>query len=195
MKILKKIKNIFTRHQRLPVPEFPQSILLEPTNACNLRCRMCAIWGEGVKRNREVGFIKKEIWTKILDEIGSWPVKINVDIHGAGEPLLHPDFIDILTYAKSKNNLHVGFLCNATLFDSKKAEATINLGIDWVGFSVDGAQNEIFEYYRKGAKFDVVEGNIEYLISLKGDSRPSILLNMVGHAEAEPRSLYPEMGG
>ncbi len=191
MKLIRKLKNAFTRNQPLPVPEFPQSIILEPTNACNLRCRMCSVWGEGVKRHREVGFIKKVIWEKFFDEVGSWPVTVNVDIHGAGEPLLHPDFFEIVRYAKSKSNIIVGFLCNATLFGPDKAQEVMKLGIDWVAFSVDSAQKEIFEHYRRGAALEVVEKNIEHLISLKHGDRPGIMLNMVGHEEAD-KDLFIE---
>lgn len=184
MNILKKLIKLFHTEKNISAPEYPQSIILEPTNACNLKCRMCSVWGEDVKKSREVGFIKKDIWMNLFDEIGSWPVNINIDIHGAGEPLLHPDFIDILIYAKSKKNLQVGFLCNATLLDFKKAEAVIEAGIDWIGFSVDGAEKEIFEYYRRGASLSSVESNIETLIALKKNNKPNIFLNMVRHEEA-----------
>jgi len=184
MKLLYKAKSLFKRDLEPPLPDFPVSVLLEPTNACNLRCRMCSVWGENVKKSREVGFIKRAVWTKALDEMGSWPVQVNLDIHGAGEPLLHPDFFDILAYAKEKGNISVGFLCNARLLDEKKAEAVVRLGTDWVGFSVDGAQKEVFEYYRRGAVLAEVEKNIEKLIALRQHGKPSILLNMVGHSEA-----------
>lgn len=168
-----------------PVPEYPQGILIEPTNACNLRCRMCSAWGEGVKKTREVGFIKREIWMKALDEIGSWPVQVQLSLTGAGEPLAHPDFLEILSYAQHKDNISVGFLCNATLLNSRKAEAVAGLKIAWIGFSVDGAQREIFEYYRGGAVFSEVEANIERLLSLREGDKPAILLNMVSHGEAD----------
>ena len=185
MDIIKKIKGFFTKNQDIPVPAYPQSILLEPTNACNLRCRMCPAYGEGVKKRRDVGFMKKDIWMNVIDEIGSWPSPVNLDIHGAGEPLLHPNFFDIVKYAKSKNNITVGFLCNGTLLDQEKSEAVIELGVDWICFSVDGAEKEIFEYYRRGASLDIVEHNIKNLLSLKRNGNPHILFNMVNHKEAD----------
>ncbi len=181
MKLIKKIKNVLNHRRPLNVPEYPPSILLEPTNACNLRCRMCPIYGEGVKRKREVGFIKKDVWIKLIDEMGSWPSHVNLDIHGAGEPLLHPDFFEIVNYAKGKNNIGVGFLCNGTLLEQEKAKKVIELGVDWVCFSVDGAEKEIFEYYRKGGVLDIVEENIRYLLSLRKGEKPNIYFNMVNH--------------
>jgi len=195
MKLLNRIKNIFTSAQALHVPEYPASILLEPTNACNLRCRMCPAYGEGVKKRRDVGFIKKEIWGKIIDEIGSWPGSVNLDIHGAGEPLLHPDFFEIVSYAKKMKNITVGFLCNATLLDQEKAKSVIELGVDWICFSVDGAEKEIFEYYRQGAVLDNVEENIRFLSSLRREAKPYISLNMVHHEEADLEAFIDKWSG
>lgn len=169
----------------MPTPDYPPNVLIEPTDACNLRCRMCSIWGEGVQIRRAIGFIKRDVWMKALDEIGSWPVHVNLNLTGAGEPLLHREFLDILAYAKKQGNIGIGFLCNATALDPQKAEAIAALQIDWVGFSVDGAQREIFEYYRKGAILSEVEENIERLLSLRRAGKPTILLNMVAHAEAD----------
>ncbi len=195
MKLVKRIIDAFHRGEQELVSEFPVNILLEPTNACNLRCRMCPAYGEGVQRRRDVGFIKKEVWTKALDEIGSWSAHVNLDIHGAGEPLLHPDFFDIVSYAKDKNNITLGFLCNATLLDQQKAHAVIELGIDWVCFSVDGSEKEIFEYYRKGAVLDAVEENINYLLSLRKNDKPRISFNMVGHKEADINKFINKWSG
>ena len=165
---------------------YPPNVLIEVTNACNLRCRMCFIWGEGVSRHREIGFVGEKVWKAAIDEMGSWPINATLDLHGAGEPLLHPNFFQIAEYAKSKGNISVGFLSNATLLDEEKAKAVISSGIDWVAFSVDGAQKEIFEHYRKGARFEQVEENIERLLSLRRNGRPSVTFNMVSHDEADP---------
>jgi pyruvate-formate lyase-activating enzyme len=195
MKFLKRIIDVFQRAEQLPVPEFPSNILLEPTNACNLRCRMCPAYGEGVQKKRDIGFMQRDVWKRAIDEIGSWPSTVNLDIHGAGEPLLHPDFIDIVSYAKSKNNISLGFLCNGTLLDRKKSKSVIELGVDWVCFSVDGAEKEIFEYYRKGAVLQTVEENIEYLLSLKINEKPLVSLNMVNHPEADTQKYIDKWAG
>ncbi len=185
MKTLKNLLLSFPKKRKKDL-SYPPNVLMEVTNACNLRCRMCFIWGEGVKRRRETGFIKDNVWRMAIDEIGSWPVNITLDLHGAGEPLLHPDFFTIAAYAKSKKNISAGFLSNATLLDEEKARKVIETGIDWAAFSVDGAQKEAFEYYRKGAEFEQVEANIERLLSMRKNNKPSIIFNMVSHSETDP---------
>ncbi len=195
MKVLTRLKKLISKEQKVFQPEFPQSILLEPTNACNLRCRMCSIYGEGVKKSREIGFMERATWVNAIDEIGSWPSHVNLDLHGAGEPLLHPHFFDMVSYAKSKKNITVGFLCNATLLDQEKAKAVIELGVDWICFSVDGAQKEIFEYYRKGAVLEVVEENIKFLLSLRRETKPHVSFNMVAHREADLNLFIDKWSG
>lgn len=184
MKLAYKLKNLLNKRRAQSAPEFPRSIILEPTNACNLRCRMCPIYGIDVEKKREVGYMERQIWTNVIDEIGSWPVQVDLDVHGAGEPLLHPEFFDILTYAKTKDNIRLGFLCNGTLLDMARAKAVVEIGVDWVCFSVDGCEKEIFEYYRRGALLESVENNIRYLVSVRKNGKPHIRLNMVHHTEA-----------
>lgn len=186
MNPIQKIRTLFTsRRNSLPVPEFPPSILLEPTNACNLRCRMCPAYGEGVEKRRDIGQIERANWMRAIDEISSWPTHVNLDIHGAGEPLLHPEFMDILGYAAGMKNITVGFICNATLLDREKAQEVVKLKTDWVCFSVDGGEKEVFEYYRKGAVLETVEENIHNMLSLRKNGRPNISFNMVHHADAD----------
>ncbi|MBI5634036.1 MAG: radical SAM protein [Nitrospirae bacterium] len=195
MKFVKKIIRSFGRVEKRSVDQFPSNVLLEPTNACNLRCRMCPAYGEGVERKRDIGFINREVWTKALDEIGTWPSRVNLDLHGAGEPLLHPDFLDMLAHARSKKNITVGFLSNATLLNREMASAIMDIGLDWICFSVDGAEKHIFEHYRKGADFDLVEENIKYLLSIRKGSNPVISFNMVRHQELDVKMFIDKWSG
>jgi pyruvate-formate lyase-activating enzyme len=195
MGLVQQIAGVLTRDRGLRTPQFPESMIIEPTNACNLRCRMCSVWGEGVQRDRAVGYISQELWGRAIDELGSWPVHIGLYVYGAGEPLLHPQFFDIVAHAKRKTNISVGFLCNATLFDRDKAQATVELGVDTLSFSVDGAQKEVFEYYRKGAILEQVEANIKYLLAIRNGSKPSVSLRMVSHEEADVKLFVEKWAG
>lgn len=195
MGLLQQIAGVFTRDQGLRAPQFPESMIIEPTNACNLRCRMCSVWGEGVQRDRPVGYISRDIWSRAIDELGSWPVRIGLYVYGAGEPLLHPELFDIVAHAKRKSNLSVGFLCNATLFDRDKARSAVELGVDTLSFSVDGAQRDVFEYYRKGAVLAQVEENIRYLLAIRHGGKPSVSLRMVDHEEADVKLFVEQWAG
>jgi len=165
-------------------PDYPRTVLLETTNACNLHCRSCHIWGEGVTRKREVGFISETVLKSAIDELSRWNREVNVILHGAGEPLLHKDFIKILGYAASKEKLSAGFLSNGSLLTKDLSKAILGTNIAWVGFSVDGTQGD---HYRKnrGIELEQVERAIETFLSLKSGNRPSTFVNMVALPEID----------
>lgn len=160
------------------IPKNPKTVILESTNMCNLRCIMCHVWGEGVRKRRETGFIPEAIWKKAVDELSTWDESINLALHGAGEALLHKDFSRILNYATAKKNLSVGFLTNGSLLTGELAKAILDSDIAWIGFSVDGAEQDKYKQYR-GTDLKKVEANIEDLLALKKGNRPSTFVNMV----------------
>ena len=88
---------------KLPGRFYPINYLfIEITNACNFKCTWCP--DDIMDRRR--GFMKKEKVFRILDEIAekrSWlgplyPVKL----HQMGEPMLHPDLVEIVAHAESR---------------------------------------------------------------------------------------------
>jgi pyruvate-formate lyase-activating enzyme len=159
-------------------PRYPKTVILETTNLCNLRCRMCHIWGEGVSEKRQTGFIQESTWRSAIDELASWGEDISVALHGAGEVLLHKDFLKILDYAASKRNLSAGFLSNGSLLTDGISEAILDTDIAWIGFSVDGAEEVKYKNYR-GADLKKVEAAIEHFLTLRKGDRPRVFLNMV----------------
>lgn len=159
-------------------PRYPESVILESTNLCNLRCKMCHVWGENVSQKRDTGFISEAIWKKAIDEIAAWESNTNVALHGAGEALLHKDFLKILAYAASKKNISVGFLSNGALLTPEIAEAILQTNIAWIGFSVEGAEADKYKKYR-GTDLQKVETAIETLLALRQGDRPTIFVNMV----------------
>jgi radical SAM protein with 4Fe4S-binding SPASM domain len=149
---------------------------------------MCHIWGEGAEKKREVGFIKEEIWRKACDELSEWNEAVTLVLHGAGEPVLHTDFLKILSYATSKKNLTVGFLSNGSLWSKELTKAILDTGISWIGFSVDGIDPEKYRKYR-GADLKKVEATIEHLASSRRNGKPSIFLNMVALPDLDPEQF------
>lgn len=162
----------------MTTPKYPKSVILESTNRCNLRCKMCHVWGENVSQKRDTGFISETIWEKAIDELSTWEDTINVALHGAGESLLHKDFIKILDYATSKENLSVGFLSNGTLLTPEMTNAILRTDISWIGFSVEGAEATKYKKYR-GTDLNKVEAAIEHLLTLRKGNKPAIFVNMV----------------
>ncbi len=167
-------------------PQYPREIILEVTNFCNLRCRHCHFHGAGVHSKRRLGFMKREIWERVLDEISSWDIPVTLMTHGAGEPLLYPDLLELLREAKKIPNINLGFMTNAMLLNKEWASNLVALQVDWIAFSVDGVIPKTHDFFRVGANLKVIEENVRRLVAekkLKSSERPYIRFNMVGYPE------------
>ncbi|MDP3096779.1 MAG: radical SAM protein [Syntrophales bacterium] len=98
---LKKIGH-FIDKWRSRKNEFPTLVRFSLFYGCNLRCTMCGQWG--VSGNAEAKYIKDfmplEKLREIVDEAALHRPEIYV---WGGEPTLHPDFGEFITYVKKKN--------------------------------------------------------------------------------------------
>jgi len=77
-----------------------------------------------------------------------------------GEPLLHPDLIPMIRYAKQIGIPSVEINTNGVLLDEAASRELIAAGLDELVFSVDGADAATFEAVRRGASYEQVAGNI-----------------------------------
>ena len=167
----------------------PKEIIIETTNVCNIRCLHCHFHGVGASRKRALGFMSGETWKAIFADISSWVSEtegVNICLHGAGEPLLHPEFEEILKEARKVPKASIGFMTNCMLFNGKWHEIVVELPVDWIWFSVDGVKAETNDRYRKGASLKVIEQNIESLIELKEKrkaTKPVLNFNMVRYPD------------
>lgn len=96
------------------------------TTACNCRCRMCNMW-------KKKPVIVKD-YKKLIDFMKKNKVLV-LSLTG-GEPMLHPNLLEIIRYAKSKGFM-VHMATNGTLLTLEKAKALKIAGLDIISFSID----------------------------------------------------------
>lgn len=129
---------------------------------CNLRCKWCTL-----DHSKKKELMNPEILAKVLDEISDcskFDIE-RVDLHNAGETLLHPNLEKMLDeIAKrrekfKKTTFHL--LTNATLLDDKKSDIIIKSNaLDEIRFSVDGGTTENYKDIRRGSDWELVRNNI-----------------------------------
>ncbi len=125
----------------------------------------------------------------IFEDVSSWVSEtygINICLHGAGEPLLHPEFEEILKRAREIPKASIGFMTNCMLLSGKWHEIVVELSVDWIWFSVDGTRAETNDRYRQGASLKAIKQNIEALIELKEKrkaTKPILNFNMVRYPD------------
>ena len=104
--------NFITAKQSLDY--LPVKLWIETTSRCNLSCTLCPnkdLDGE------QKGDMDLDLYKKIIDEAKDFVYEVN--LFHRGEPLLHPDIIDMIEYAKKsglKTRIHTnGVLLNEEL--------------------------------------------------------------------------------
>ncbi|MDO8648013.1 MAG: radical SAM protein [Candidatus Diapherotrites archaeon] len=131
----------------------PLLVEFELTNKCNLACKHCYA-NSGSKFAKELDL--REV-KEILNQINQAGVPL-VCFTG-GEPLLRPDFFDILSHAK-RIGLVTIVTTNGTLITKEKARKFKELGTDYIRISLDGASIKTHDWLRgiPGAYKRTVQG-------------------------------------
>jgi MoaA/NifB/PqqE/SkfB family radical SAM enzyme len=120
--------------------EFPQSISLTITNACNLQCRMCGQWSrEGYMRSRR-NLLREELgladWKRLVDELAAH--EIGSLLLRGGEVFLYPEIIPLLEYIHGKG-IFISIDTNGTHLE-RFAEDIARIGNIHLTVSVDGPE-------------------------------------------------------
>ena len=161
-----------TRHTGLPI-----SLSIEPTTACNLRCPECPSGLRSFSRN--TGKMSIELLDKILREVKAHCTYIN--FYFQGEPYLHPQFLHMVKLCYD-HGIYSATSTNAHFLNSEKAKATVESGLDRLIISIDGADQNTYESYRKeGDLSKVIKGtkNVLYWKKKLKSSTPHIIFQFL----------------
>ena len=105
------------------------------------------------------GFMELSLFTKVLREIENRDVTAIVPFF-RGEPLLHPNFLEIMALLKEKTSAEIQIATNALLLDEGSSKKLIEMGLDFISFSLDAVNKETYEKIRTGGDFDLAINNI-----------------------------------
>jgi radical SAM protein with 4Fe4S-binding SPASM domain len=103
------------------------------TPACNLKCSHCYAATSGKEKVLSTGQA-----LAVIDDLAEFNVPVL--LFSGGEPFSRPDIRKLAEYAKVKG-LRVTFSTNGTLIDEDTADWIRDLGVSYVGISIDGTQS------------------------------------------------------
>ena len=140
---------------------FPTHLEIEASSACQMRCPMCKttdMVDAGVANfgNMDYGLYKKIINDCVHNSLYS------IKLSWRGEPLLNPDIVKMVSYAKNNGIKDVAFLTNGERLNHELTRDLVNAGLDWIGISFDGME-DIYNKIRKPAKFEETVEKIKYI--------------------------------
>ncbi|UCD54950.1 MAG: radical SAM protein [Candidatus Omnitrophota bacterium] len=156
----KEFKTIHQRKDKLP--DFPFLVDVELTNHCNLKCIFCG--QQAMKRDK--GFMSETTLKKIVDECAGHNTPIR--FIRLGEPFLHPKITDFCKYVKSKG-LILHITSNGLAITGNHMNYLIELGVDSLIFSLQGATKEQYEAMRGDNTYDRLRGNVLKMVELRKD--------------------------
>ncbi len=135
---------------------FPNRVTVELTNDCNVSCTFC----NRQKIAMDIGYMDEKLFYKIVDEMAEHlPIKMVPFFRG--EPLMHPKIIPFIKYAKQKGIGPIQMASNALLLDEKMQDAIIDAGIDYLSFSLDTIDEDIYKCSRLSGDLKISSKNVE----------------------------------
>lgn len=158
--LYKLVKRFGVRNILLPLPF---SLMIEPTNACNLHCPTCPT-GSG-KMNRSKRMMSFAEYKRIIDQ-----VKGNVNtitLWNYGEPFLNKELLSMIKYATTAG-MHVITSTNGEFFKSKEFCLEVVLsGLQHSIICLDGADQETISKFRRGSKFSEIVNGFRFIHEAK----------------------------
>lgn len=139
---------------------FNGSIIIEPTNECNLKCPLCPT-SQNMKR--EKGFMRLKDFKVIIDE--NIDIFKNIYMNFAGEPLLNKNVFKMVKYAEEKG-IKTMISTNTTLLH-RYIDEILNSGLSSLIVCLDGATKDTHELYRVGSDFNKIKENIRKICEEK----------------------------
>jgi MoaA/NifB/PqqE/SkfB family radical SAM enzyme len=142
-------------------------LYIEPTNICNLACRTCVrnIWDESLGKMDEATF------AAILAGLEQLTPRPSVFFGGFGEPFSHPGILDMVARVKALG-CYTEMITNGTLLTEARAHDLIDLGLDRLWVSLDGARPESYTDVRLGAALPMVLKNVRRFSDLRPPRHP-----------------------
>lgn len=162
------------------VSKFPIHLDVETSAVCNMQCPMCFTTTDDFKKKIDKGLMEFSLFKKIIDEAVRYKL-YSIRISHRGEPFVHPEIIEFISYAKKAGVKEVASLSNILALTPELFEKAMKVGLDWLTISFDGL-GKTYEEIRRPAKF---EDSLEKVMAYKsikdkaGSCKPVIKIQSV----------------
>lgn len=132
-----------------------RKVYVEVTSLCNLSCATCIrrAWHE------PLGHMPPARFQRLLEGLPRPGPRneVTLSFAGFGEPLAHPDFLEMVHLARAQG-MRVELITNGTLLDAGLARALVELEVAQVAVSIDGGDEVTYAGVRGGQLQPVLAG-------------------------------------
>lgn len=147
--------------------KFPLMVVVAASYICNSRCPQCPYTNSAIRQSyADAQLIEPQLFRKIADECSEHNAFLRIS--GGGEPLLHPQLVDLIEYAK-RVGARVGLITNGSVLTPEKADRLLAAGTDVIEISADAADKKTYSRIRVGLDFDRLMRNVLYLVNKRNE--------------------------
>ena len=180
--------------------EAPFILMVEPSDACNFRCKFCPTGDRERMQTiptRKMTNMSFELFQKIVEDMCEFENKIKVlRLYKDGEPLLNPHFADMIAYAKKMDACErVDTTTNASLLTHDLSDRIIDAGLDRINISIEGvnaAQYQEFSGYM--LDYDKLVNEIAYFYKNRKQCEMIVKINGDTLTEEQKQQFYDTFG-
>jgi radical SAM protein with 4Fe4S-binding SPASM domain len=148
--------------------EFPMMVVLSFVYVCNARCPNCPYNNSEIRNTyKDAMIMPEDVFRRIADECG--PYGSLLRLSGGGEPMMHPQAIDLILYAKEKG-CRIGLITNGSRFNRGNLNTLIRAGVDAIEFSVDAGDAQTYKKVRPGLDWEVLNRNIRMAVETRNQN-------------------------
>ncbi len=140
------------RAYRRPPTRGPKWVQMGITEFCNYHCVMCPFhtpYVDEERRDLDRSRLAFEMYAALLRDLKEMGTQA-VDICGTGEPLTHPQAMEIIALARELG-FAVRLATNGSLLTAEKARRLVDLGVERIHVSFNAGTEETYQRVHRGA--------------------------------------------
>lgn len=152
---------------------FPTYVMFDVTNLCNSKCTHCPHSLPDYHKKHPVTHLDPDVFRRVVDECVGRELQF-VRITADGEPLLHPQLLEMIAYATQHGVGPIGLTTNGSLLTPEVADQLIDAGLFMVDFSLDAVRRDTYAEIRRGLDYDTVMQNVTAFVARRNERRAPI---------------------
>lgn len=141
----------------------PYELCIDVSNKCNLQCPFCPTGRREPGRGK--GNISLPLFRSILDELA--PYALSLELFNWGEAFFNPELPALIEYAYQKRLVTMISSNLSFRLRDDFIRSIIEAGLTYLTASIDGWDQQSYEVYRRGGKFDLALENLRAFVRLR----------------------------
>lgn len=157
-------------------------VVWNSTRTCNLKCRHCYMSSDAKKYANELTTAEAK---QFIDDLADFNVPVL--LFSGGEPLIRSDFFELADYA-AKKGVRPTLSTNGTLITPEVARKIKDIGVGYVGISLDGLREVNDKFRGKAGAFEAAMNGIKNCVAV--DQRVGLRFTINHHNIQELENIF-----